>query len=71
MLATDVRDTLREIMTKRGCNQATIARRANLTPNKLSATLNKNRKLDANEMFAICAVLELDPGMLKPEAATY
>lgn len=32
-----------------------------LTPAKLSGILNKSRKLEANEMLALCAALKIDP----------
>ncbi|MEG1758423.1 MAG: helix-turn-helix transcriptional regulator, partial [Oscillospiraceae bacterium] len=57
----DVRDNLKAIISERGYIQATIAKKANLTPAKLSAILNKTRKLDVNEMVVICGVLQIKP----------
>ena len=61
MYEVDVRDTLKKVIAERGYIQAVIAKKANLTPAKLSAILNKSRKLDANEMFSLCAVLQIEP----------
>lgn len=57
----DVRDNLKAIISDRGYIQAAIAKKANLTPAKLSAILNKTRKLDVNEMVVICDVLTIKP----------
>jgi len=61
MCGIDVRDNLRAIIADRGYIQAVIAKKANLTPAKLSAILNKSRKLDANEMVVLCDVLQIEP----------
>lgn len=60
----DVRENLKAIITNSGYKQTVIAQKAQLTPAKLSGILNKSRKLDANEMFALCEVLEITPEQL-------
>ena len=55
----DVRIALKNIITARGFSQAAIARKANIAPQKLSDILNKRRRLDANEMFALCDAMEI------------
>jgi len=66
----DMRDTIRETIVERGYKQGVIARRVQLTPAKLSATLNKKRKLEGNELINLCEVLEIDPRIfMQPQTA--
>ena len=65
MYEIDVRDTLRDVIKERGFKQSAIAQMANLTPSKLSQTLKKARRLDANEMFAICNAIGINPQDLR------
>lgn len=60
----DVRENLKEIIADGGYKQNVIAQKAQLTAAKLSAILNKSRKLDANEMFTLCEVLGITPEQL-------
>ena len=60
-MGKDVRDKLKLIMEDRGCIQAAIAIKANMEPDKLSLTLSKKRKLDANELFNLCDALGITP----------
>lgn len=62
----DVRSILKNIMSERGFNQAAIARKAKMTPSKLSDILNLRRKLDANDMFDLCDAMEISYSELKP-----
>ena len=57
----DIRDNLRKIIVERGYKQAVIARKAELTPAQLNAVLNLDRKLDVNELLAICNVMVIRP----------
>lgn len=57
----DIRDNLRQLINDRGLIQSVLAERASLTPAKLSSILRKTRKLDANELFNLCYVLEINP----------
>lgn len=61
----DIRDKLKQVMEDRCCVQAAIARRANITPDKLSLILSRNRKLEANELFGLCEALDITPVELK------
>lgn len=62
----DVRIILKNIINERGFNQAAIARKAHMTPSKLSDILNQRRRLDANEMFNLCDAMEINYSELKP-----
>lgn len=62
----DVRIVLKSIITERGFNQSAIARKANMSPSKLSEILNLRRRLDANDMFNLCDAMEIPYSELKP-----
>lgn len=68
MQVVDVRDTIREAITERGYIQSAVAKKARLTPAKLSGILNKSRKLEASELFILCDILHLDPRELMNNA---
>jgi|GEM_PF-2089818 len=55
----DVRIILKGEIERRGFCQAAIARKAGLTSQQLSDVFNKRRKLEANEMLAICEAMEM------------
>ena len=57
----DIRDNLRQLINDKGLIQSVLAERASLTPAKHSSILRKTRKLDANELFDLCHVLEINP----------
>lgn len=57
----DVRINLRAIIRDKGYIQEVIAQKAGIAPMKLSLVLNQKRKLDANEMIAICDAIEMTP----------
>lgn len=61
----DVRDLLRVALDDRGYNKSAVARKANIPLNKFSASLQKRRKLDANEFISICEATGLTVGELK------
>lgn len=61
----DIRENLRAVVSDKGYIQAVIATKANIAPCKLSAILNKSRKLEANELFDLCDALEITPMELK------
>lgn len=61
ILSTDIRENLRAVIKDKGFIQAVIARKANITPCKLSQVLKKERKLDANELFDICMAIDMTP----------
>lgn len=66
----DVRLILKSVINDRGFSQAAIARKANISPSKLSDILNLRRRLDANEMFDICDAMEISYSDLKPNRTT-
>lgn len=55
----DVRDNISSVIRDRACNLSEIARRADITPVKLSLVLAKKRKLEANELCKLCTVLNV------------
>ncbi|MCI8890509.1 helix-turn-helix domain-containing protein [Sporofaciens musculi] len=57
----DVRVNLRNVIKDKGYIQAAVANRAGMSPCKLSQVVNLERKLDANEMFALCEAIEMTP----------
>lgn len=58
---SDIRMNLRNIIKDKGYKQAFIAKKAGMTPCKLSQVINLERKLEANEMFALCKAMEITP----------
>ena len=67
----DVRVNLRDIIRDRGFRQSAIAGKAGMSPCKLSQVVNLERKLEANEMFALCSAMGITPVELfeyKPQA---
>lgn len=66
----DVRENLRNAIRDKGYMQSVIAKKANMSPCKLSLIISLNRKMDANEMLAICKAMYMTPTELaeyKPE----
>ena len=57
----DIRVNLRNVIKDKGYIQAAIANKANMNPSKLSQVINLERKLEANEMFALCEAIEMTP----------
>ena len=55
----DVRIVLKSIIHSRGFSQSAIARKAEMSPAKLSEILNLRRRLEANEMFALCDAMDI------------
>lgn len=60
----DARDGIAAEIKQRGYKQAAIAKMAGLTEQQLSDIVNKRRKLDANEMFRLCRVMNIEPNVL-------
>lgn len=58
---TDIRVNLRNVIKDKGYRQAFIAKKAGMSPCKLSQVVNLERKLEANEMFALCNAMEITP----------
>ncbi len=57
----DERVNLKYLIKDRGYIQAVLAKKANMTPCKLSQVINLERKLEANEMFALCEAMSVTP----------
>ena len=57
----DVRVNLKYLIKDRGYIQAVLAKKANMTPCKLSQVINLERKLEANEMLALCEAMSVTP----------
>lgn len=64
-MSVDIRNSLKQVMKDRCCIHAAIARRANISPCKLSLILSLNRRLEANEFFSLCDALDMTPEELK------
>ena len=64
----DVRDVLAETIKERFIKQALLANKAGLTKQQLSDIISKRRKLDANEMFALCKAMGIMPNVLFKKA---
>ena len=64
----DVRDVLAETIKERFIKQTLLANKAGLTKQQLSDIIRKIRKLDANEMFALCVAMQMTPNDLFEKA---
>ena len=64
-MCKDVRVNLRNVIKDKGYIQAAIAKRSNLSAAKLSQILNLERRLEANELFDVCAAIDMTPMELK------
>ena len=64
----DVRDVLAETIKERCIKQTLLANKAGLTKQQLSDIIRKIRKLDANEMFALCVAMQMTPNDLFEKA---
>ena len=60
----DARDGLATAIAESGYYQKYIAHKVGLTEQQLTDILKKRRRLDANEMFALCQVLGVTPNDL-------
>ena len=60
----DVRDGLRLAIEQSGLKNNFIAEKSGLSCQQLCDILNKRRKMEANEMFAICRTLGTTPDAL-------
>ena len=57
----DAREALQQVMRAHGIKQGYVAKQAGLTERKLSDVFCGRRKLDANELFAICKAMRITP----------
>jgi len=60
-MTSDIRINLKNVIKDKGYIQAVIAKKSNLSAVKFSQILNLERKLEANELFDICASIEMTP----------
>ena len=60
----DVRDALAAVVKRSGRTQTNVAEQAGLTSQQFTDIIKKRRRLDANEMFRLCEVLNLTPNDL-------
>lgn len=61
----DVRDNIRFAIKERCFIQSSIAMRAHMSPSVLSMILSKKRRLEANELYDLCAAMEISPTELR------
>ena len=64
-MENDVRLNLKGVIKDKGYIQAVIAKKSNLSPAKFSQILNLERRLEANELFDVCAAIDMTPMELK------
>lgn len=64
---SDIRNQISTIIKDRALKQNAVATRAGLTPDQFCAVLKKRRRLEANELFKVCAAM----GMTPEQVATY
>lgn len=61
----DIRVNLRNVIKDKGYIQSAVAGRANLSASKFSQIINFERRLEANELFDVCAAIDMTPMELK------
>lgn len=64
MRRKDVRDLVSSALKRDGYKQCAIAAKVGMTPQRLSDTLRKRRKLDANEFVSLCAAMNTTPDVV-------
>lgn len=64
-MTADIRINLKNVIKDKGYIQSVIAGRANLSASKFSQILNLERRLEANELFDVCAAIDMTPMELK------
>lgn len=62
----DIRVRLGEEIKRMCFSHALLARKAGMTPQQLTDVLKLRRKLDANEMFALCDAMGIECSDLRP-----
>lgn len=66
----DVRDGLKVCIERSGLKQTAIADRVSMSDQQICDIVNKRRRLDANELFAICKVIGATPNDVYAASAT-
>lgn len=69
MYDVDVRDGIRPAIDQSGKKRMFVAANAGITKQMLCDIENKRRKLEANEMFALCRAIGITPDTLYAIAA--
>lgn len=64
-MEADIRDNLKAMINDKGYIQQVIAKKAGIAPSKLSSILNKNRRLEANELINLCDAMDTSPSELR------
>lgn len=64
----DARDGIAAEIRERGFKQSAIASKAGLTEQQLTDIIKKRRRMDANEMFALCDAMGILPNALFVDA---
>ena len=64
MANADARDGVRIAIQKSGFKKKFIAENSGLTEQQLCDIIKKRRKLEANEMLAVCTVIGITPNEL-------
>ncbi len=70
-MENDVRVNLRKVIKDKGYIQAVIAKNSNLSAANFSQILNLKRRLGANELYDICAAIDMTPMELKEYNSKY
>lgn len=60
----DARDGIRRAIRDSGMKQVVVAERAGLTEQQLCDIVKKRRRMDANELFKLCTVLNIPPDVV-------
>ena len=60
-MAMDAREAVRWVIQQSGMKQRAVAAKAGLTEQQMCDVVNMRRKLDANELFAICQAVGVTP----------
>ena len=58
---------IKQYMLDRGINQSFVSSKTNIPTNTLNSILNSKRRLNAEEYFLICEVLDVPLQTFKPE----
>lgn len=61
----DTRENVRAFILDKGYKHTIIAKKAKLTPAKLSGIINKSRRLEVDEFFSLCEAMEVTPDELR------
>lgn len=60
----DIRDVIQPAIEAKGYKQAVVAARCGMSDQQLTDVIKKRRRLEANEMIAICKAIDITPNDL-------